>query len=138
MWACPSRFRQYDSFTTRAALSECPNFRWFRAEGRSSGQIHDSEEDGNIFVCIDCGNMACLVHEGAHDVDETCEESKYRTSGQQEHNEKKKKQEEASVTAIGRIMKGCPETECASPIQKNGGCMHMTCKFYVVEVKDVC
>ncbi|UPX13726.1 uncharacterized protein EKO05_0004225 [Ascochyta rabiei] len=119
-------FERYDTFKARDALALDPNFRWCRAEGCASGQIHDSEEVGNTFICVECDARFCLVHEGTYHDDETCEAYEYRTSRQEERDERKR-DEEASEEAVGKLTKKCPKETCGSPIEKNGGCNHMTC-----------
>ncbi|KAF9699153.1 hypothetical protein EKO04_003043 [Ascochyta lentis] len=119
-------FERYDSFQARSALASDPNFRWCRAEGCLSGQIHDVEEVGNIFTCVECHARFCTVHEGAYHDNETCQAYEYRTSGQKERDERKK-EEEASEKAVEKLTKKCPRETCQSPIEKNGGCNHMTC-----------
>ncbi|KAF3004207.1 hypothetical protein E8E13_006834 [Curvularia kusanoi] len=125
-YATAAVFQRYDAFKARSALSSDPDFRWCRGEGCVSGQIHDAEEVGNVFVCVECRARFCTVHEGADHADESCEEFEYRTSGQKERDERRK-EEEASEKAMGRLSKKCPNAACGSPIQKNGGCNHITC-----------
>lgn len=120
-------FTRYDVLQARNALSSNPDFRWCRAEGCVSGQIHETEEVGNVFICVECHASFCTVHEGAHHEDETCEDFEYRTSRQKERDERKK-QEDASEEAVGKLAKKCPNRSCRAPIQKNGGCNHITCR----------
>ncbi|KAA8615084.1 IBR domain containing protein [Pyrenophora tritici-repentis] len=124
-YASPKTFQQYDTFITRAAVGDDPNFRWCRA--CDSGQFHISGVEGNIFRCVDCGHKACTVHENTWHEGETCEEYEYRTSGRKEREQRA--QEEASLKAIGKLTKKCPGPGCTWNIQKNHGCDHMTCKF---------
>ena len=121
-------FERYDVIQARNVLSADPNFRWCRAEGCTSGQTHDVEEVGNEFVCVGCHENFCIAHEGLHDDGETCEEYEYRTSGQKDRNERKK-EDEASEEAVKSLAKKCPHKKCGAPIQKNGGCNHITCKL---------
>jgi hypothetical protein len=130
-YATQEVFERYDTLQTRGVLSLDPNFRWCRAQGCTSGQIHDAREVGNVFTCIECGARFCTVHEGAYHEGESCREYEYRTSGQKERDEREKEMK-ASEDALGKLSKRCPNEKCRSPIQKNGGCNHITCKsaFY--------
>lgn len=127
-YASKEVFERYDVIQARNVLSADPNFRWCRAEGCTSGQIHDVEEMGNEFVCVGCHERFCVVHEGLHDDDETCEEYEYRISGQKDRDERRK-EDEASEEAVKSLAKKCPYQKCGAPIQKNGGCNHITCKL---------
>lgn len=135
-YASKDIFERYDAIQARNALSADPNFRWCRAEGCTSGQIHDPEELGNVFDCVECHERLCTVHEGAYHDNETCEEYEYRTSGQKDRDERKK-EEEASKKAVKSLAKKCPKEGCGSPIQKNGGCNHITCKAKMLDISEV-
>ena len=126
-YATKEVFDRYDTLQTRSVLSLEPNFRWCTAQGCSSGQIHDAREVGNVFTCAHCNARFCTVHEGAYHAGESCEEYEYRTSGQKERDERAK-EIQASEDALGKLSKRCPNVKCNSPIQKNGGCNHITCK----------
>ncbi|KAF2867250.1 hypothetical protein BDV95DRAFT_446383, partial [Massariosphaeria phaeospora] len=124
-YASQEVFEQFDTFSARDALNDDPNFRWCRAQGCTSGQIHDSGEEGNIFTCVACGFRVCVIHDTAWHEGETCEEYTYRKSGQKEKDQRE--QEAASVLAIGKFTKKCPGANCVYNIEKNDGCDHMTC-----------
>jgi hypothetical protein len=104
-YATRSVFEQYDLFVMRAALGNDPNFRWCRAPGCTSGQIHLDGEDGNIFRCVACGHKVCVVHNDTFHEGETCKEFDYRTSGRKERDQRK--QEEASERAVKQLSKVC-------------------------------
>lgn len=127
-YATKAVFDQYDTFSMRAALSDDPNFRWCTAPGCTSGQIHMSGEEGNIFTCVACLYRVCIIHGVAWHEGETCEEYTYRVNGQKEKDQRA--QEEASVQAIGQLSKKCPGPKCIYNIQKNDGCDHMTCESW--------
>lgn len=126
-YASKETFEKYDKFMVRQVLSADPNFRWCRAGNCLSGQIHDAEEVGNVFACVECHARFCTVHAGVYHDNETCAEYEYRTSGQKERDERKK-EEEASEEAVGKLTKNCPGSNCGWPIEKNGGCSHMSCE----------
>ncbi|KAL1656920.1 hypothetical protein SLS61_000716 [Didymella pomorum] len=119
-------FERYDSIQARNVLSADPNFRWCTAEGCKSGQIHEVEEDGSEFVCVGCHRSFCILHDGLHGDNETCKEYEYRLSGQKDRDERKK-EDEASEEAVKSLAKKCPHKKCGAPIEKNGGCNHITC-----------
>ncbi|KAF2807483.1 uncharacterized protein BDZ99DRAFT_523095 [Mytilinidion resinicola] len=126
-YATPEVYAKFDALSAREALNDDPNFRWCRGPNCKSGQIHESDVSGNIFVCVDCGFKVCTVHEGVWHEGETCEEYDYRTSGRKEKDQKA--QEEASAAEIAKITKKCPgkRGNCGWNIEKNDGCDHMTC-----------
>jgi hypothetical protein len=127
-------FERYDSIQARNVLSADPNFRWCTAEGCKSGQIHEVEEDGSEFVCVGCHRSFCILHDGLHGDNETCKEYEYRLSGQKDRDERKK-EDEASEEAVKSLAKKCPHKKCGAPIEKNGGCNHITCKFKIYSMK---
>jgi hypothetical protein len=127
-YASKEVFERYDDIQARNVLSADPNFRWCKTQGCGSGQIHDVEEVGNEFVCVGCHARFCVRHEGPYHDDETCEEYEYRASGQKDRDERKK-EDEASEEAVKSLAKKCPHENCGAPIQKNGGCNHITCKL---------
>jgi len=100
-YATKEVFDQYDAFAIRAALGNDPSFRWCRAAGCNSGQIHLSGEDGNIFRCVACGHRVCVIHNETFHEGETCQEFDYRTSG------RKEREEEASERAVKKLSKVC-------------------------------
>jgi hypothetical protein len=116
-YATKEVFERYDALKAR----------WCRAQGCTSGQIHDAREVGNVFTCVECRARHCTVHGGAYHAGESCKEYEYRTSGQKERDEREK-EIKASKDALGRLSKRCPNASCNSPIQKNGGCNHIACK----------
>lgn len=126
-YATEDIFEKHDAFQARTALGADPAFRWCRAAGCPSGQIHDEAELGNIFECVECATRICTTHGGPYHEGESCEDFEYRTSGQKERDERKK-EDEASEAAVGELSKKCPGQGCGRPIEKNGGCAHMSCK----------
>ncbi|KAF3046253.1 hypothetical protein E8E11_008156 [Didymella keratinophila] len=119
-------FDRYDVMQAHNVLSADPSFRWCRAERCTSGQIHDIEEMGNEFVCVECHERFCIVHEGPYHDDETCDECEYRV-GEQKERDERRREDEASEQAVGQLTKRCPGKMCGRPIEKNGGCIHMSC-----------
>lgn len=126
-YATKAVFERYDALQTCGVLSSDPKFCWCRAQGCTSGQIHDAREVGNLFTCIHCRASFCIVHGSAHDASESCREYEDRTREEEERNEREK-EIKASEDALGKLSKRCPNKNCNSPIQKNGWCNHITCK----------
>ncbi|KAF2271075.1 hypothetical protein CC78DRAFT_528017 [Lojkania enalia] len=124
-YATPEVYARFDQLSARSALSDDPDFRWCRARNCTSGQIHVSGEEGNIFRCVECGFKVCIVHEDTWHEGETCDEYDYRVSGRKEKDQKA--QEEASAKALKKFTKKCPGKKCGWNIEKNDGCDHMTC-----------
>lgn len=115
-------YERYSRLAALAVLSEMDDFHRCLAPGCESGQIHETGEDGPIFTCYVCGFKACTTHQVAWHEGETCKEYEYRTDGSL-----KRAEEVATEQTKQRTTKTCPK--CASPIEKNDGCDHMTCEL---------
>jgi hypothetical protein len=118
---------RFDTLTTKAALAELPGFRHCISPACTSGQIHFEGADAPIFRCEACGFKACVLHNTAWHEDETC--AQYDERNYAARKALLEKEEKASLKAVERIAKKCPG--CKRPIQKNGGCSHMSCKIRV-------
>ncbi|KAF2636008.1 hypothetical protein P280DRAFT_510790, partial [Massarina eburnea CBS 473.64] len=121
--------RKFDELSIRNILSNDASFRYCIADGCTFGQIHDSDNDGNIFRCGACGFRACVTHDVPFHTDETCRQ--YDERMQREESERteeiglRREQEAASLEVVGKTAVQCPG--CGMNIQKTGGCDHMTC-----------
>lgn len=115
-------FEKYDKFATLSVLSRMPNFRWCIGPRCTSGQLHTTGTDGPIFTCSECRFKHCTIHNVAWHAGLTCREYDYA-----QNPALKKKEEEASEKAIRELSRRCPGRGCGAPIQRNGGCDHMTC-----------
>jgi len=114
------QYDRYNYLSIRAAVNTIPNFRWCLNRTCTSGQIHES--GGPIFECANCGTKHCVVHERLWHVGETCWEYDRRTGT-------KDRDEEMSARTIAETTKMCPRVGCGVPIEKSGGCFHMTCEL---------
>lgn len=78
-----------------------------------------------IVTCVGCGNKSCYIHNVAWHEGMTCDEydAEWRAN-QPAHAEAN----EASKATIASRTKRCPA--CERPIEKDGGCQHMTCKLH--------
>ncbi|KAH8679061.1 hypothetical protein BGZ60DRAFT_402440 [Tricladium varicosporioides] len=111
-------YRRYDKFITRAKLDALPNFRWCLAPGCECGQEHDLAKKGPMFKCNKCKVRWCITHNTLWHTDKTCTEVD-RDIGRAED-------DKASKKLLEQISQRCPK--CDIPIQRAGGCPHMTCR----------
>jgi E3 ubiquitin-protein ligase RNF14 len=115
-------FERYDKFATMSVLSAMPNFRPCIGPRCDSGQLHTTGADGPIFTCSECRFKHCTIHNVPWHANLTCREYDYA-----QNPKLKKKEEEASEKAVRELSRKCPGRGCGAPIQRNGGCDHMTC-----------
>ncbi|KAH4191043.1 hypothetical protein HBI23_230560 [Parastagonospora nodorum] len=89
-----------------------------------SGQIHDIE-DGNIFICHECGHRHCTTHHIPFHDGETCEDYDNRL-----HREAMPPtaEEIADQEYVDKHTKNCPGPKCGKRGDKVSGCDHMTCE----------
>lgn len=116
-------FEKYDHFSMLSVLSTMPDFRWCLSRRCKSGQIHITGTEGPIFRCVSCSAKACVVHNVPWHEGLTCREYDYSKNPRL-----KKKEEQASERAVKELTKRCPGKGCNAPIERNGGCDHMTCR----------
>lgn len=116
---------RYDAISTRRALErEIPNFRWCLGPGCSFGQEHpDDPSEQPMTICSACGFVACARHNVPWHTNETCEAYDRRIAAGRE------KQELKSEKKVKKIAKMCPG--CQRYINKNGGCNHMSCEYFL-------
>jgi hypothetical protein len=110
-------FQRFDHLLTMKSLATRNEFRWCKAEGCESGQLHDAGEDYPIVNCFACNAQSCYVHESPWHYNKTCKEFDI---------ELEKKKDIATTNYKKKNTKNCPK--CKAPIEKIGGCDHMTCK----------
>jgi len=115
--AAPRVFERYDTLLLRKELQSMPDFRWCKNTQCGSGQIHEGGFDRPIMKCQGCNQLSCFRHDLPWHYDRTCEE----VDALLETNEN----DLASRAYVESNTKPCPL--CAEPIEKNGGCDHMTC-----------
>ncbi|XPT01690.1 hypothetical protein M3J09_010820 [Ascochyta lentis] len=123
-------FARFDGLSMRVFLSNDPDFRYCLAEACTSGQIHVTGSEGNIFRCNACDFHVCTVHDVPFHTGETCDQYDERRHREEEQRRKedeaRQEHEELSRAEIQAVTTKCPE--CEAPIQKNEGCDHMTCR----------
>ncbi|EAT82199.1 hypothetical protein HBH56_107170 [Parastagonospora nodorum] len=105
-------------------LAEELGFRRCIGPDCESGQIHDSE-DGNIFICHECGHRHCSTHDIPFHDGETCEDYDNRL-----HREAMPPtaEEIADQEYVDKHTKNCPGPKCGKRGDKVSGCDHMTCE----------
>jgi len=103
-------------------LKNNPEYRQCLRPGCSYGQLHEDGEKAPLVRCGDCSFRMCYVHNIPWHENQTCSEYTYNLGRGGE----KKREEEASQIAVAKLSKPCPS--CRSPIEKNQGCDHMTCR----------
>ncbi|CAG8445851.1 3629_t:CDS:2 [Acaulospora morrowiae] len=109
-------FTRYDRLLMISVIRKLPNFRWCKAPKCGSGQEHTTGDDSPIVTCKACGEKSCFTHDVPWHKDLTCGEFDEILST---------RSNTATRAYYERHTKQCPK--CASPIEKNEGCDHMTC-----------
>ena len=90
---------------------ECPRCAHPNTDGPSS-----FFSGGNRLTCGACGHAYCFEHGDAHP-GRSCRQYEYA----------QRVAERATAAAISQHYRKCPKPDCGMPIEKNGGCNHMTC-----------
>lgn len=109
----------------REAMSQMPGFKTCRAPGCRSGQIHWEGKAQPIMTCNGCGHKTCVMHDVEWHAGMTCTEWDEQASLAQA----RRPEQAANEEYLAAETKPCPNPACARPIEKNGGCQHMTCEF---------
>ena len=111
-------FQRYDHLITMKILATRKEFRWCKAEGCESGQIHDDSGDHPIVICHACKSRSCYVHDVPWHYDKTCNEFELELENVKDM---------ATINYKKENTKSCPK--CNVTIEKNGGCDHITCQI---------
>jgi hypothetical protein len=97
------------SFSNRLTCGEC--IRTEAVEAATADAVDEEKGEGSS---SGCAHVYCFVHSDQHH-GESCKQF-----------ERRHRQEEAAAAAfISKFARPCPG--CKQPIEKNGGCNHMTC-----------
>ncbi|KAJ9151297.1 RBR-type E3 ubiquitin transferase [Pleurostoma richardsiae] len=150
--ATSETFARYDRFRLLSVLAALPNFRWCLREGCGSGQIYDgvpsaapqpqpqpppfgllaaqlagaSGSAGRV-ACDACGFEMCFAHQTPWHAGLSCAAYDRQLRGGRGPAEEQR--EEAATRAwIAAHTKACPGPGCGVPVEKKGGCFHMTCR----------
>lgn len=92
----------------------------------SWGCFFSTKEDGNIFTCQMCKYRWCVICEVPMHEDETCGAFQKVREDEAGRQARVEEEERLTLNALPTLRKLCPE--CSRPIEKNGGCDHMTCQ----------
>eukprot|EP01130_Rhizamoeba_saxonica_P002781 TRINITY_DN1254_c0_g1_i1.p1 TRINITY_DN1254_c0_g1~~TRINITY_DN1254_c0_g1_i1.p1 ORF type:complete len:343 (-),score=62.10 TRINITY_DN1254_c0_g1_i1:576-1604(-) len=115
-------FRKYLTFILHDFVNLNPYLKWCPA--KNCGKVIKSETQDKPFVMCSCGQKFCFVCSlEAHSPSDCSQMKKW---------EIKMKEDNGTSEWILGNTKSCPH--CLSPIEKNGGCNHMTCKKCYKEV----
>ena len=135
--ATAETYARRDRFRLLNHLATLPNFRWCLRDGCEAGQIYDmpdAEEaapgwDGvggggavatQRVTCDECGFDMCFAHQSAWHAGLSCA----GFDAQLKHGDP----DVAATRAwIADNTKPCPGAGCGVPVEKKGGCFHMTC-----------
>lgn len=108
---------EYDRLRTLDFVRSLPLFRWCSRPDCGSGQEHITGDEEPIMTCHECQHKTCFTHRSEWHSGLTCEEF---TRQLQENGNA------ALENFLDSSTKPCPR--CNEPIEKNGGCDHMTCR----------
>jgi IBR domain, a half RING-finger domain len=103
-------------------LAKEPNFRWCLRPSCGNGQLYEISPRNPRISCEECNFRMCFQHQVPWHERMTCDE--YESRKKYGDPEYQKTQE--WITGNAKL---CPNPDCRTPIQKNNGCFHMTCKL---------
>lgn len=115
------QFVRYQQFFLLASLRNDPTVRWCPKIGCETA-AHGSEEDCHM-KCSSCSTEFCWKCNLEWHLGITCDQAKVQA---QKGKQKVTRQEKRAEKYIKKHSRPCPQ--CLTPIQKNEGCNHMTCK----------
>ncbi|KAL6042367.1 E3 ubiquitin-protein ligase arih2 [Balamuthia mandrillaris] len=113
-------FAKYEEFLLMAALGDDPNCRWCPRPGCGNAMIGDPKRPMMACSSDKCKFTFCFNCKEEWHADATCEQYQKWKVENNEAESRFRKWAEANT-------KQCPNETCLSPIEKNGGCNHMTC-----------
>lgn len=105
------------------ALSSDPEYCLCQAPGCGSGQLMNQRAADSYMICRDCHGRTCIIHEMVWHEGFTCAEIDERQT------ETRRLETEANNAYLAANTKTCPNQDCGQPIEKSGGCQHMTCEL---------
>ena len=123
-------FARFDDLLCRRSLEAMSDFIWCTGQNCGSGQLHMGADETPVVECgkgtgRGCGAKTCFIHKIPWHEGLTCDQYSDRL----EHSDADKKAAEWKA----RMTKPCPK--CEAPIEKDGGCCHMTCTNAAADCK---
>ncbi|KAH7136859.1 hypothetical protein B0J13DRAFT_609705 [Dactylonectria estremocensis] len=118
LYAGHENFEKYDKFCTLDFLSKSPNFRWCLREQCSNGEIYENGATSPCVTCTECNFRMCFTHQAAWHEGYTCAQLDNLVSY-------KDASSENTRHWLVKNTKPCPG--CNAPLERRGGCYHMTC-----------
>lgn len=115
-----SEYARYEMFVRRAFVDTNPKAKWCPAAGCTRAVRVESAARRSAVQCGGCGLRFCFACADADLGDHSP-----ATCADVEQWMRKASSESENLTWLAANTKKCPK--CASFIEKNGGCMHMTC-----------
>ena len=76
----------------------------------------------SLVTCGACQRKACFIHEAEWHEGQTCAQVDLQTA------ETRRLEQDANAAYLTANTKTSPNKACGRPIEKNGGCQHMTCE----------
>ncbi|KAH7009789.1 hypothetical protein EDB80DRAFT_641965 [Ilyonectria destructans] len=120
LYADQDTFARYDTHLALQFLSGCSNFRWCLQPGCSNGEIYENRSTNPCVSCTKCNFKMCFNHQTPWHKSYTCDQLDALCSESDDHYTKTR-------DWLLQHTKPCPG--CNAPVEKNGGCAHMTCRF---------
>eukprot|EP01108_Squamamoeba_japonica_P000290 TRINITY_DN1057_c0_g1_i3.p1 TRINITY_DN1057_c0_g1~~TRINITY_DN1057_c0_g1_i3.p1 ORF type:complete len:411 (+),score=190.25 TRINITY_DN1057_c0_g1_i3:270-1502(+) len=114
-----TEFARYEDFVRRSFIDANPKAKWCPAPGCTSAVVVDMASRRTAVECT-CGVRFCF-----HCADAQIGDHAPASCADVEKWMQKASDESENITWLAANTKKCPK--CRSPIEKNGGCMHMTC-----------
>lgn len=120
-WATEDVFARWDMLSLRETMRNDQGlFIWCQNPACYSGQLHAEGADQPIVTCVRCGEKTCFNHNVVYHEGQTCKQY-----------ERSRPIKDALNRSVSRAViwwrtRNCPG--CFQPIQKHGGCRHMSCR----------
>jgi len=112
-------FAKYEEYNLKRTLESIPDLRWCPRPGCGNAMIGSSDVPMMICSNDSCRFTFCFKCKEEWHADVTCEQY-------QQWKMENSESEARYIDWVRNNTKTCPK--CKTPIEKNGGCNHMTCK----------
>lgn len=124
----PTVFAQYNGHLANAFVSECPTVRWCPSGKCDVATRLNGQQNKGQILC-ECGHLWCWACRQEGHYPASCDHQKWWTEVYTRDEGKlvfQSLDEAETVKWLLNYTQDCPK--CSSPIEKNGGCNHMSCK----------